>query len=304
MELESLAVSEEVIGLGRLDRLARRGIHAHAVHRAPGFLRVERIGQVRIGEIDQPGLSLPTEQSVEGAFDPSRIAFEGFEDLRGAAAEGALEGAARNINFPGALAAIGRRPGQHPHENGVVGLAVFARYFTVKRAAAAEIHMIGLREFLPRFVAVAAQEGDEVAIVDDALAQIARVRQMAIAHPAMFLFEGLPCLGAHTLRRRAAFPIGLADFAFQQQHFDGEMRLTAGNFGVNPGVALQEVDLLIHLLVQARHDGCTGRFEQRDQSGFIPQCRRDAGLQRGIEAQIFGEGGPDFCRQRVARLTS
>jgi len=66
------------------------------------------------------------------------------------------------------------------------------------------------------------------------------------------------------------------------------------NLLVDPRVALQQSDLLIHLLVEPGQHGCTRLGEGRGQDGFIPDLARQSFGQTALQSQGMRDLVPPF----------
>ncbi len=153
--------------------------------------------------------------------------------------------------------------------------------------------MVRLRQLLAGLGAIALQEGDEVAVVGDALAQVDRGDDVAVAHAAVLFEEGAPPGRADPFGRLVAVhPLRLADLALQQHDLDLKMHFAIGDLGIHPGVALEQIHLLIHLLVEPRHDRPARLRQGLGQRGFVAELRGQGRRQARIQTQARHHQAP------------
>ena len=184
----------------------------------------------------------------------------------------------------------GWRPGQHTHKYRVVGLAILAGYFSIGRAAGPKVNVVGLRQFLAGTITVAFEEGYHIPVVGDTFVQIPGVQQVAELDSPVSVEKLSPYRGTDTFWNQVRVaPLALADFALEQHVFDAQMFCAIFDFHVHPGVALEQIDLLIHLLVEPGEDLLTRRRQNLYHALFALDLFREMLFQANIQPQAAGD---------------
>ena len=150
--------------------------------------------------------------------------------------------------------------------------------------------MVGLRQFLAGMITIAFEEGYHVLVVGDAFIQIPGVQQVAELNSPVSVEKLSPYRGADTFWNQVRVaPLPLANFALEQHVFDAQVSRAIFDFHVHPGVALEQIDLLIHLLVEPGEDLLTRRRQNLYQGLFALDLLRETVFQADVQPQAGGD---------------
>ena len=116
--------------------------------------------------------------------------------------------------------------------------------------------MMGQGKLLARLVPVGFQKLDEVLVIGDALVEILGVQHVPVLDLAVGVQKFTPGGGADAVRRLIRFtPLVFVDFSLTEHFFDQCMFFPVFNFHIHPGIALDQFDLLVNLLIEGTDGG-------------------------------------------------
>ena len=162
--------------------------------------------------------------------------------------------------------------------------------------------MPGLGKLLPCTVPICLQKFNLVFVIGDAFLQILGIQHMAEAYPVMGIEKFPPRCRPDPFRNHPrVIPLVFFDFPVTQHIFDHQMLFTDLNLGIHPRVALEQFDLLIHLIIKLREERLAGRGKNFHQAGFI-LCPCNAFSQSFIQSQLVGNFNPRGAVQFLANL--